>query len=39
VPFLLILAAGVLLITYRPEMTLGVLRLLGRRESPVLLSP
>jgi C4-dicarboxylate transporter DctM subunit len=33
VPFLLILAAGVLLITYRPEMTLGVLRLLGRGSS------
>jgi tripartite ATP-independent transporter DctM subunit len=32
VPFLVILAAGVLLITYRPEMTVGVLRLLGRRE-------
>jgi tripartite ATP-independent transporter DctM subunit len=39
VPFLLILAAGVLLITYRPEMTLGVLRLLGRRDPTVLLGP
>ena len=31
VPFLIILAIGVLLITYVPSMTLGVLELLGRR--------
>jgi C4-dicarboxylate transporter, DctM subunit len=31
VPFLLILGLGVLLITYVPSMTLGVLHLLGRR--------
>jgi len=31
VPFLVILAIGVLLITYVPSMTLGVLELLGRR--------
>ena len=31
VPFLVILAVGVLLITYVPWMTLGVLELLGRR--------
>jgi tripartite ATP-independent transporter DctM subunit len=30
VPFLLILGVGVLLITYVPDMTLGVLKLLGR---------
>jgi TRAP-type C4-dicarboxylate transport system permease large subunit len=29
-PFLVILAAGVLLITYVPALSLGVLRLLGR---------
>jgi len=31
VPFLIILAVGVLLITYVPSMTLGILHLLGRR--------
>ena len=31
VPFLIILAIGVLLITYVPSMTLGILHLLGRR--------
>jgi C4-dicarboxylate transporter DctM subunit len=31
VPFLIILGIGVLLITYVPDMTLGILRLLGRR--------
>jgi len=31
VPFLIILAVGVLLITYVPSMTLGILDLLGRR--------
>jgi tripartite ATP-independent transporter DctM subunit len=30
VPFLLILGTGVLLITYLPQMTVGILRLLGR---------
>jgi C4-dicarboxylate transporter DctM subunit len=31
VPFLIILGIGVLLITYLPAMSLGVLQLLGRR--------
>jgi tripartite ATP-independent transporter DctM subunit len=31
VPFLLILGAGVLLITYVPDMSLGVLKLMGKR--------
>jgi TRAP-type C4-dicarboxylate transport system permease large subunit len=32
-PFLVILAIGVLLITYIPEMSLGVLKLLGKFEA------
>lgn len=36
VPFLLILAVGVLLITYVPGMSLGILRLLGKDPSAVV---
>jgi C4-dicarboxylate transporter DctM subunit len=34
VPFLLILGLGVLLITYVPDMSLGILKVLGRYQAP-----
>ena len=37
-PFLLILAVGVLMITYIPDMSLGILKLLGKYEAPELLA-
>jgi C4-dicarboxylate transporter DctM subunit len=35
VPFLLILGVGVLLITYVPDMSLGILKLLGKYQAPL----
>ncbi len=35
VPFLVILGLGVLLITYVPDLSLGILKMLGRYEPPV----
>jgi TRAP-type C4-dicarboxylate transport system permease large subunit len=39
VPFLLILGLGVLLITYVPDMSLGILKALGKYEAPAAAVP
>ena len=38
-PFLFILGLGVLLITYWPDMSLGILKALGQYQAPVAVSP
>jgi hypothetical protein len=39
VPFLIILGLGVLLITYWPDLSLGILKVLGRYEAPAAALP